>query len=156
MSDSNEIRIRLDGLRTDANDFATAINDALGEVNTLIFTGDATNIRDIHSRFVLTIVTVIKLNGEYSKLDTLIKIARFKLPPGCDTNRLKAYYQQELDYIHAIYITPFVLLYHAVNNTLKRADVMVSISKQVGGDELAAALLAFSNLAKSSIPRNRL
>lgn len=156
MSDSNEIRIRLDGLRTDANDFATAINDALGEVNTLIFTGDTTNIRDIHSRLVLTIVTVINLNGEYSKLDTLIKIARFKLPPGCDTNRLKAYYHHELDHAHATYITPFVLLYHAVNSILKRADVMISISKQVGGEELALALVAFSNLAKSSIPRNRL
>lgn len=127
-----------------------------GEVNTLIFTGDATNIRDIHSRLVLTIVTVIKLNGEYSKLDTLIKIARFKLPPGCDANRLKAYYHHELDHAHATYITPFVLLYHAVNSILKRADVMISISKQVGGEELALALVAFSNLAKSSIPRNRL
>lgn len=48
---------------------------------------------------------------------------------------------------------------HYIDNDGKyehRPDVMVSISKQVGGDELAAALLAFSNLAKSSIPRNRL
>lgn len=48
---------------------------------------------------------------------------------------------------------------HYIDNDGKyehRPDVMVSISKQVGGDELAAALLAFSNLAKSNIPRNRL
>lgn len=81
MSDSNEIRRRLDELRTKAQEFAAAITDTLSEVNTLHSTGTTINLTDLHNKLMLTALYVVNHNGEYYNLDKLITIARFKLPP---------------------------------------------------------------------------